>query len=99
MPLYVISKVTSLNTSFYIGFAFLFLEIYHDYLRVLSSPQQFYQEGNILDLIFVDIDCEKALICILQDVMFFTKYTICLWHVNKNVLTNCKLSFDIEESW
>ena len=32
MPLCVISGVTSLNTSFYIGFAFLSSETYNDYL-------------------------------------------------------------------
>ena len=99
MPLCVISGVTGLNTSFYIGFAFLSSETYNDYLWVLSSLQQFYQEGNIPDPIFVGTDCEKALICALQDVMPSTKHAVCLWHVDKNVLTNCKPSFDIEESW
>ncbi len=91
MPLCIISGVTGLNTSFYISFAFLSL--------VLLSLQQFYKGGNILGPIFVDTDCEKALICALQDVMPFTKNTVCLWYVDKNVLTNCKSSFDIEESW
>lgn len=27
------------------------------------------------------------------------KHVLCLWHVNKNVLTNCKPLFDIEEIW
>lgn len=31
MPLYVITKVTGLNTSFYIGFAFISSKIYTDY--------------------------------------------------------------------
>ena len=42
---------------------------------------------------------EKALIHALQDVMRSTKYIVCFWHVDKNVLTNCKPSFNIEESW
>ena len=37
MPLYVILGVKSLNTSFYIGFIFLFSETYNNYLSVLSS--------------------------------------------------------------
>ena len=65
MPLFVISGVTGLNTSFYISFAFLSSETYNDYLWVLSSLQQFYQERNIPDPIFVGPDCEKALICAL----------------------------------
>ena len=99
MPLCVISGVTRLNTSFYIGFAFLFLENYSDYLWVLSSLQQFYPKGNIPDPIFVDTNCKKALINALQDVMPCTKHAVYFWNVDKNVLTNCKLSFDIEKSW
>ena len=99
MLLYVISGVIGLNTSFYIGFAFLSLEIHSDYLWVLSSLQQFYQEENIPDPIFVGTNCEKALIRLFQDVMPSTKHAVCLWHINKNMLTNCKPSFDIEESW
>lgn len=62
MLLYIISGVRNLNIGFYIAFAFLFSKTYNDYLWVLSSPQQFYQEGNILDPIFIETNCEKALI-------------------------------------
>ncbi len=99
MLLCVNSGVTGLNTSFYIGFTFLSSETYTDYGWVLLSLQQFYNEGNIPDPIFVGIDCKKALICTLQDVIPFTKYTVCLWHIDKNVFTNCKPLFDIEKSW
>ncbi len=44
-------------------------------------------------------DCEKALICALQAVMLFTKHVLYLWHMDINLLTNCKPSFDIKESW
>ena len=95
----MISGVISLNISFYIGSAFFFLETYNDYLWVLSLFQKFYQEKNIPDPIFVGTNCEKALICTLQNIMSFTKHVICLWHIDKNVLTNCKPSFDIEATW
>lgn len=98
IPLCVILGVIGLNISFYIGFVFLSLEIYNDYLWVLLSLQQFYQKWNILNPIFVDIDCEKALICVLQDIIPSTKYVEYLWHVNKNVVTNCKPLFEIKKS-
>ena len=44
-------------------------------------------------------DCEKALIRALQDIIPFTKQIVCLWHVDKNVLINCKPLFDIQKSW
>ena len=92
----MILGVTGLNTSFYIGFTFLSSETYNDYIWILSSLQQFYQERNIPDPIFVSTDCEKALICVIQDLMPSTKYAIYFWHVNKNMLTNCKPLFGIE---
>lgn len=42
---------------------------------------------------------EKALICALQDVMPFIKHALCFWHIDKNFLINCKLLFDIEDTW
>ena len=60
---------------------------------------EFYQEGNILDPIFVGINCKKALIYTLQDIIPSTKYIVCLWHFDKNVFINYKLSFNIEKTW
>lgn len=28
-----------------------------------------------------------------------SEHALCLWHVDKNVLANCKSSFDTEEAW
>ena len=94
----MISGVIGLNTSFYIGFAFLSSETYNDYFWVLLLLQEFYQERNIPDPIFMGTDCEKALICALQDIMPSTKYAICFWHIDKNMLTNYKPSFDIKKT-
>ncbi len=69
MPLCVISGVTGLNTSFFIGFAFVSSETYLDYHWVLSSLRRFYHESGIPDPIFAGTDCEKALIGAL-DVVF-----------------------------
>ena len=99
MPLCVISGVTGLNTSFYIGFAFVFSEIYIDYRWVLSCLREFYVESDISDPIFAGTDCKKALIRALKIVFLQTEHRLCIWHVNKNVLTNCKPSFDTEEAW
>lgn len=98
-PLHVISRVTGLNTTFYIGFAFLFSETYIDYHWVLSSLQQFYRERDIPDPVFVGTDCKKALIWALEFVMPDTKHSLRLRHVDKNVLTNCRSSFDTDETW
>ena len=99
MPLCVISGVTGLNTSFYIGFAFVSFETYTDYRWVLSCLREFYVEGDIPDPIFAGTNCEKALIRALEIVFPRTEHGLCIWHVDKNVLANCKPSFDTEEAW
>lgn len=62
MPLCVITKVTSLNTSFYIGFAFVFFKTYTDYHWILFCLKKFYVEDDIPDPIFAGTDYEKTLI-------------------------------------
>ena len=99
MPLCVISGVTGLNTSFFIGFAFVSSWTYLDYHWVLSSLRQFYFEGDIPDPIFAGTDCEKALIGAFEIVFPQTEHGLSPWHVDKNVLANCQSSFDTEETW
>lgn len=98
MPLYIITGVTGSNTSFYIGFAFVFSETYADYW-ILSYLQKFYMESDIPDLIFARIDCEKALIRAWEIVFSQTEHGLCLWHMDKNFLANCKPLFDTEKIW
>ena len=40
-----------------------------------------------------------ALINAIQRVFPTANHTLCLWHLDKNVLANCKPSFDTEEEW
>ncbi len=97
--LYMISGVTGLNTSFFIGFTFISSKIYLDYHWVLSYFYQFYHESNIPDLIIVGTNCEKALVRALDVLFLQLEHGLCFWHVDKNVLANCKSSFDIEKTW
>lgn len=46
---------------------------------------------------FIDTNFEGAFIYALQNVMFSTKHTVCLWYIDKNIFTNCKLLFDLEK--
>lgn len=98
MVLYVILKILDLYTGFYISYIFLYPEFYNDYLWVLSSLQQFYKKRNIPNSIFIDNDYEKALISTIQNIIFFNKNTLYLWHIDKNVYINCKLLFNIKKS-
>lgn len=42
---------------------------------------------------------EMALINAIQQVFPTANHTLCLWHIDKNVLANYKSSFNIEEEW
>lgn len=99
MPLCIISGVTGLNTSFYIGFAFLSSETSADYIWVLECLAQLYQTLEIPSPTLVITDMEMALINAIQRVCPAANHALCLWHVDKNVLANCKSSFITEEEW
>ena len=57
--------MTGLNTSFYIGFVFLFSDTCSNHLWVLLSLQKFYQENIILNPILIGTNYEKAVIYML----------------------------------
>ena len=45
-------------------------------------------------------DCKLALMNTIQAVFsYFTRNVLCLWHVNKNVVTKCKSAFESAEQW
>ena len=62
MFLCVIIRISSLNTSFYIRFVFVFSKTYTNYYWVFSCFQNFYIGDDISDSIFAETDCKKALI-------------------------------------
>jgi hypothetical protein len=99
MSLCVITKVTSLNHNFFVRFAFLFFEQQTNYNWVLKQLKKLYQSLRIMNLIVIVIDCEVVLINVIAIVFFNAQHVLCIWHVNKNVLKNCRSSFDDEESW
>ena len=99
MPLCISSGVTGLNTSFYIGFAFFSSETSANYILVLECLAQLYQTLEILSPTLVVTDMEIALINAIQRVFLTVNHVLCLWHMEKNVLANCKPFFNTKEEW
>lgn len=62
MYLIIISKITLLNISYYIAFAFIFKEIYKVYKWLLKSIQNFYKYFNIPNLNIILIDIQNSFI-------------------------------------
>ncbi|XP_021770208.1 protein FAR1-RELATED SEQUENCE 5-like isoform X3 [Chenopodium quinoa] len=97
MPLLDIVGVTSFNTSFFCGFAFLFKEEESDYVWAL---QKF---GKILGYdkqpSVIVTDRELALMNAIKVVFPNTCNLLCVWHIEKNILAKCKPFFDDGDEW
>ena len=94
MPLLNIVGVTSLSTTFTVGYVLLPQEQESDYswaLRCLRDAIQV-TPGVVLT------DCELALLRANNEVFPTTPNYICIWHINKNVTLHCKSGLS-EEQW
>jgi hypothetical protein len=87
MPLLDIVRMTSINQTFYIGFAFLSDEKEPIYKFVMENLKSIYQQLNISILAVVLTDKETTLINAIEDVfpLSETATLICRWHVNRNI--------------
>ncbi|XP_077223979.1 protein FAR1-RELATED SEQUENCE 5-like [Tasmannia lanceolata] len=97
MPLLDIVGVTSFNTSFYSCFAFLQREEEEDYVWALETFGKFLGvDGHPLVIVS---DRELALMNAIQVVFPRTTHLLCVWHIEKNVLSKCKSQFEEKEEW
>jgi len=99
MPLLTIVEHTSIDTTFHVGFAFLELERPKDYAWVLRHLKDAYDALDLLDPDIIVIDRDLALMQAIKEVFPTTNALLCIWHVNKNVLKNCKGSFATNAEW
>ncbi|KAL6556543.1 hypothetical protein OROGR_005831 [Orobanche gracilis] len=97
MPLLEIVGITSFNTSFYSCFVFLRGEVYEDYewaLRVFSDML-----GDGVSPSVIVTDREMALMKAIEVVFPNASNLLCVWHIEKNILSNCKPHFEKKEHW
>lgn len=99
MPLLTIVGHTSIGTTYHVGFAFLESERSKDYAWVLKHIKDAYGNLGLPDPEVIVTDRELALMQAIEEVFSKISALLCIWHVNKNVLKNCKASFAIEEKW
>ncbi|XP_078149520.1 protein FAR1-RELATED SEQUENCE 5-like [Carex rostrata] len=96
MPLLDIIGISSFNTSFYSGFAFLKRESEEDYIWALKRFSKIMGEKKPCVII---TDREFALINAIKIVFPECKHLLCVWHIEKNILMKCKKYFETEEIW
>lgn len=71
----------------------------HDYLWLLQQLALLYLHVDIPHPKTIITDGEKALISGIFRVFPRTNNLLCAWHINKNVVKNCKNSFATGEEW
>ena len=98
MPLLIIMSHTALGTSFYIGFAFL-EEEEEDFKWVIQQLKALYASLGLKDPAVVITDRDLGLMNALKNEYPDVYHLLCIWHINKNVLKNCKRSFAYQKDW
>ena len=99
MPLLIISGQTALHSNFYVAFCFMAKETTSDYTWVLQQLQALYVNLELPTPTVIVTDMERGLMSAIETVLPTTNHLLCLWHINNNVLVNCKKHFDSKESW
>ncbi len=99
LSLLVIVDHTSLSTIFYVDFAFLTRKTEKNFVWMLKTLQNYLKEKNIFISEVLMTNRDLKLINVSHSIFFTVKHLLCIWHVNKNVLTHCKSDFNIKEEW
>ncbi len=99
MPLLVISDQTTMHIIFYVVFCFMSQKISFDYIWVLNQLKTVYVKSELDFSIVIVIDMKKRLMLTIRIVFSIINQLLCLWHISKNVLSNCKRSFTSKKTW
>ncbi len=98
MPLCIITRVTPLNTTYYVPFVFLSAETVDDYHWILGAVKKLYKLLDIPDPKVIVTDTDPSMIRAILGEFPLASHLLCLGHINKNVMANCKKLFEDEES-
>ena len=99
MPMLVIMGHTALNTSFYVAFGFIDNEEKDNFTWVMEMLKGLYRHLGLKDPEVIVTDRDLALMEAIANVFPEVANLLCVWHINMNVLKNCKPAFDVEEDW
>jgi hypothetical protein len=99
MSLLIISKQIALRINFYVAFCFMSKKKMSDYNWALNQLKTLYRRLKLSNLIVLMIDMEKKLMTARYLIFFDFNHLLCTWHINNNVLINCKKEFVIKEEW
>lgn len=98
MPLLIIIGQTALNGNFYVAFCFMANEAKEDYFWVLVQLLTLYTRLGLPMPIVIITDMEMALMKAIAEIFLITNHLLCVWHINNNVLVNCKKHHESQEA-
>ena len=99
LPLLIITGINALGGSFYVAFCFLAGEQFEDYFWALQQYRDMCIELDVHDPIINITDREESLINAHHEVFPDSEHMLCVWHINRNVVANCKPFFYTKENW
>ena len=99
MPLFVVTGVGPLSTTFFVGFAFLSQERQSDYEWALGALKGLYDARGLGAPATLATDRDLGLMGAIRAVFPGARHVLCLWHVAKNVVARCKRYFRSDEAW
>ena len=101
MPLLNVLGTTGTNKSFYACFAFLEGETTQDYVWVLEKISAVFTSLDLPPPPVLTTDMEPAVIAAIAEVFPppQTRHLLCQWHMNKNILANCRPDFESKEGY
>ena len=92
MPFFNVVGCTNLNTTFEVGMIFLAAEKEEDYAWGLNAMARTFRKHDIQPPKVALTDREKAIMTALKTTFPDAANIICRWHINKNIVKNCKSS-------
>lgn len=99
LSLLIISGQIALHINFYVAFCFMTQEKQEDYEWTLRQLKRLYAQLLFSDSMIIVIDMKRELMNVARFVFSNTSHLLCLWHINKNVMRNCKRQFDTKKTW
>src|SRR5690242_82069 len=97
MPCMHVVGMTAFNTTFSACFVFMNSETELDYNWALTRVKRMYSPGSLPEVIITDR--ELALMRAIEEVFAESRNLLCIWHIEKNILSNCRKHFANDSQW
>jgi hypothetical protein len=99
MSFFIIDDQIVLHTSFYVAFCFTAKKIIENYCWILTQLRALYMWLTLSNSTIIVIDMKKDLMLAMQIIFSNSSHLLCIWHINNNVVVNCKRNFCTKKAW